>query len=516
MAITKECRQCKSKYTITDDDLVFLDKISPEFAGKKYQIPPPTLCHECRETRRINWRNDRNLYHRKSDLTGKEIVSIYSPDKTEYKVWENELWHKQMDPMKYGREYDFSRPFFEQFDGLLQAVPRKATGTIRNENSDYSNQTWKSKNAYLCFNVGPAEDCYYCNEAWFIKDCMDCFYIKNCELCYKCFHTTNCNNSQYLEKCDNCSECYFCYDCIGCHNVVLSTGIRNKQYYIENMPYEKNEWLKKVDEMGLSKRSNVKKIHEKFQKLKLEAIHKFNENSKCENSTGDYLVECKDCKDCYFAHASIGCSRVINVDTNGKDCVDCDFIADAELSYESTSVAGFANHFCVWQTYCNNSLYCNFCENSSDCFGCVGLNHKQYFILNKQYSKEEYENTVAKIIERMIGDEEWGKFFPPQICYFAYNESVAQLYYPKTEEEAKKIGAKWLGIDYTMKFDGEYYEPDDDIGAYKNDEKKREELLAGVLKCETNGRPFKIVPQELAYCLKHNIPIATVHPDERY
>ena len=35
------------------------------------------------------------------------------------------------------------------------------------------------------------------------------------------------------------------------------------------------------------------------------------------------------------------------------------------------------------------------------CFGCVGFKHKQYCILNKQYTKEEYEKLVQKIIKQM-------------------------------------------------------------------------------------------------------------------
>jgi hypothetical protein len=43
-----------------------------------------------------------------------------------------------------------------------------------------------------------------------------------------------------------------------------------------------------------------------------------------------------------------------------------------------------------------------FCpQNVSHLFGCIGLRNQQYCILNKQYTKEEYEKTVALIIEHM-------------------------------------------------------------------------------------------------------------------
>ena len=88
---TKTCKQCNSNFNITDKDLEFYDKISPKFNGEKFQIPSPTLCPNCREQRRLVWRNDKNLYKRKCSATGKDIISMYSPDKKN-KVYSQEIW----------------------------------------------------------------------------------------------------------------------------------------------------------------------------------------------------------------------------------------------------------------------------------------------------------------------------------------------------------------------------------------------------------------------------------------
>jgi hypothetical protein len=55
--------------------------------------------------------------------------------------------------------------------------------------------------------------------------------------------------------------------------------------------------------------------------------------------------------------------------------------------------------------------------------------------LNRQYTKEEYELLVPKIIEKMMSDGEWGEFFPAILSPFGYNETVAQEYFPLTREE---------------------------------------------------------------------------------
>ena len=50
-------------------------------------------------------------------------------------------------------------------------------------------------------------------------------------------------------------------------------------------------------------------------------------------------------------------------------------------------------------------MFC--CQNVANLFGCVGLKNKQYCILNKQYTKEEYETLVVRIIQQMQQTGEW-------------------------------------------------------------------------------------------------------------
>ena len=65
----KICKQCNISFDITDKDLEFYDKISPVFNSEKFQIPTPTFCPDCRQQRRILWRNERKLYRRKDSAT---------------------------------------------------------------------------------------------------------------------------------------------------------------------------------------------------------------------------------------------------------------------------------------------------------------------------------------------------------------------------------------------------------------------------------------------------------------
>lgn len=65
----KKCRVSGQDFFITDKDVEFLDKVSPILAGKKYALPSPTLCPEERMRRRISYRNQRNVYLRKSSFS---------------------------------------------------------------------------------------------------------------------------------------------------------------------------------------------------------------------------------------------------------------------------------------------------------------------------------------------------------------------------------------------------------------------------------------------------------------
>ena len=63
--------------------------------------------------RRFLWRNERHIFRRKDSRSGKEIFSGFPPQVAaqiyELSFWNSDKW----DPMEYGCEYDFSKPFFD-------------------------------------------------------------------------------------------------------------------------------------------------------------------------------------------------------------------------------------------------------------------------------------------------------------------------------------------------------------------------------------------------------------------
>jgi hypothetical protein len=186
----------------------------------------------------------------------------------------------------------------------------------------------------------------------------------------------------------------------------------------------------------------------------------------------------------------------------------------AELCYECHVVGEGAQNivFCsnVWEGV-HDIFYSEFCvKGSHDLFGCEGLSHAKYCILNKQYSRDEYFVLREKIIAHMKKTEEWGEFFPTALSSIAYNETVAQEYFPLTKEEVLKRGWKWKDENPKSHYDGVKYEIPNNIEEVKN------EILNKILTCEQTGKNYRIVKPELEFYRKMKLPIPRLCPDARH
>ena len=149
---TKICQNCKKEFVIEPEDFKFYEKIS---------VPPPTWCPECRMVRRMIFRNERILYKRKCDLCKKDTISLYH-DKTSFPVYCALCWYSDnWDPLKSGKDYDFNKPFFQQFSELTDIAPRLALVSYQSTNSDYTNFAARNKNCYLIVSSANCENCLY-------------------------------------------------------------------------------------------------------------------------------------------------------------------------------------------------------------------------------------------------------------------------------------------------------------------------------------------------------------------
>ena len=511
----RSCANCNGTFQITQDDLDFYEEVSPTFAGKKFQIPLPTLCPTCRLQRRINFRNERKLYHRKSDMSGKEILSIYAPEKP-YKIFDQEeWWSDKWSPFDYGKDVDFSRPILEQLQELNFAVPHMSLSTMNVENSYYTNYSINIKDCYLIFGATEDEDVCYGKFVHFCKDSLDMLSIFSCELCYEGSASQDCYNCKFFTNARNCSDCMFIDECVGCKNCFQCFGLRNKEYYFQNKQLSKEEYEQKVAEIYPLTVEKIEELQAAFLAFKEALPHPHATIVGSEDCTGDMIFNSKNCK-CSFEITESEDNKFIAFAPKTKNCYDTNFNAPvgAEWCYEAYSSSG--DHTCAFICYCwycSNVYYSFDCHHCKNCFCCVGLKNEEYCIFNRQYSKEEYEELVARIIKHMQETDEWGEYYPRTMSPFAYNESIAIEYFPLTKEEVLANGWVWRDEDEEMP-EATKVIPAEKLPALIND--IPDDILNWAIVCKETRRPFKIVKQELGFYRRMQLPIPHLHPDERH
>ncbi len=509
--IKKSCAKCQQEFEVSEDDLIFYDKISPVFDGKKFQIPSPNSCPDCRMQRRMAFRNERNLYKRKCDFSGQEIVAIYPPT-SKYKIYDQGIWWSdKWDAMEYGMDYDFNRPFFDQFTELLLKVPRASLQNQNNENSSFGNDTANLKNCYLCFNAQDMQDsCYVTTGGFNTKDCLDLFWSLGCELSYECTKTNNAYHCFYCLNCSDINNCYFCEDCLSSKNSFGCIGLRQKEYCVYNKQLTKAEYEAFIKNFKFTY-SAVKDEKEKLKKLRLSVPCKNLTIHNSENCMGDYISDSKNCSNCFDVMVSENGKFIWDAMVNNSyDCfntgLDTNFAFEAVATYVVNNVK-FTN-IC---THSSDLIYCDLCVQSEHLFACVGLKHKKYCILNKQYSKEDYEKLVAQIIGQMEKTAEWGEFFPAKLSQFGYNDSMASEYFPLSKDEAIAKGFEW----------NDYIKPD--ISGLKTVSSQDlpnsdlpEEVLKWVIECEKDKKLYKIIPEELKFYRNQCLALPHLCPDCRH
>jgi len=490
----KVCKICKKDFEIRKEDLIFYDQI---------KVPPPLCCPDCRMQRRIAFRNERTLYKRACDLCKKDGISLY-PTGTPFPVYCHKCWWGDgWDPTAYKMDYDKSRPFLEQFAELKNKVPRIALLVIDSINSDYTNNSAENKNCYLIFASENDEDCMYSRLIHHCKFCIDCVSTYESELCYETIDCKKCFRCMFSERLQDCIDVLFSFDMRNSQNCIFCTNGRNMNYCIENEQYTKEEFEKKKAEI-FSSHESLEKAKQKYNELRGKATVKYASAIKCNNATGDYMYNCHDGVNLFDVRNVKNCSYV----ADGEDPIDCQDVSNmyfnAERCYnvmgslQSTNCIGG-----VFIMYCNETYYSDSCYNCVNCFGCAGLNKKNYHILNKEYTKEEYQKLKAEIVASLKEENAYGEFFPAALSPFGYNETLAQEYFAMSKAEAKAKGFNWqeeTSGTYGKETIKESEMPET-IGEVSED------ILKEVLVCKDCKKNFRITKSELDFYKRMNLPL---------
>ena len=520
---TKICQNCKQNFVIEPEDFAFYNRI---------QVPPPTFCPQCRMQQKLASYNERALFRLKCQAPGhsEDIISRYSPETNHVVYDQNYWWSDKWDPMDYGREYDFSKPFFAQFRELSLSVPVANVRNINSVNCEFCTWASNSKNCYLVSGAYFSEDCMYSDTPALSRNCIDTSISIFCETMYECYSCTRCFKLLFSEYCIDCLDSSFLSDCRNCSDCFGCVGLRNKQYHIFNKPYTKKEYEAEILKINLGNYEVLQEIRAKYEKFKESIPRKYMFEKNTVNCTGNDLDNAKNCKFSFEVRdGAENCKYLLVCGRRIKDSYDMFAGGEkCELAYSSIAFSSQNIAFADGARECIDSEYISSCRSCRHVFGCVSLDNKEYCILNKQYTKEEYGKLLPKIKKHMnetpyvdkVGKVyRYGEFFPPEFSYCAYNNSLAQDYFPLTKEQALTQGFLWRdgnAKQYQNAINPETLSNDiKDIG--KN-------LLSDkVVICTHKGEcahqckgAFKITPRELGFYRRLNVPLPRLCSDCRH
>jgi hypothetical protein len=313
-------------------------------------------------------------------------------------------------------------------------------------------------------------------------------------------------------------------DSLGCIN------LRNKSNCIFNIQYTKEEYKKERAKYDFGSYAGLCEFRKKFAEFIKQHPRRYGFIHKSQNVVGNVILTSKniymgfdvirdteDCKYIIFASSLRDTYDAYGVGFNFNN------------SYEVVDTGDNAtlNRFAIFTHSCQNTNYTYACKSSKDLFGCVGLRSKRYCILNKQYTKEEYEELVSKIIQHMNDmpyvDKKgriykYGEFFPTEISPFAYNETIAQEYYSKNKAGILEAGYRWKESD-TKQYKITLQPAD--LPDHIND--VSDSILNEVIACEHAGKcnkqctgAFKIIPSELQFYRAMNLALPRMCPNCRH
>jgi Zn ribbon nucleic-acid-binding protein len=513
---TKNCQNCKKEFNIEPEDFLFYEKM---------KVPAPTWCSDCRMMRRMAFMNIFSLYKRNCDKCGVGMVSMFHKDKPYIVYCSKCWWADEWSGTEFSIDYDNSKSFWEQLIELHKKTPFMAVDTLYSSlvGTTYTNYSSHLKNCYALCYADYCENSSYSEFLNGLHDSSDCYRVKESELLYGCVGMHKCSRAIFSEECDGCvnvnfsKNCYGCTDCFGCMN------LRNKSYCVFNEQLTKEKYFEFMSKINLNSFSEVEKCIKQSREFWLKyPVRSTYGNSLNVNTSGDYVYESKNTHDAYMATGAED-SRYVQWLSVGftKDAYDytcwggnAQQVVDSFITGHDSAMIKFSGG--CYPNALNNeySFYASGCKNV---FGCMNLKKKDYCILNKQYSKEEYENVRAQIIENMntkpfVGKAgqvyKYGEMFPLELSHFGYNETIANIYFPSNEKDVATIGLGWFESEQNQ------YEAtiqSKDLSDIRNDDT---DITKEIIQCEC-GKCYRIVPGELNVIKKLNIPLPHKCPECR-
>ena len=544
----KICRRTGKEFPIFESEKLLLEKISPTIGDKKYQISLPQLSPEARQIKRLIWRNERKFY-KFVDSKGVSGISTIS-DQMWLRVMSQTDFY-EYDHLQYG--IDYSNDFFADLWTLFKHMPYPSKLGNNMENSEYCNQETDDKNCYLNAWGHKNENSLYTTYSLSGLWTVDNYRAMHCEDAYESIDIHTSQRIFFSQQIENSYNIWFSYDLKSCQNVLFGFGLNNANYVYKNKTLSKGEREKiyYTYKERVASYTWLLAVLEEYQEwvkdFPLKGIIAVN----TENSIGgNDLINIKNALCCTRGEESQDIAYA-NLFAGVSDTMDVESVGRAQKNYNLASSIKTSDCIVGSHIFENvqNGYYTYASRNSSYIMACMGLDHKQYCFLNKQYDKDQWEKCTIMSIEELQSKERFWEFFEPQDSPFPYNDSVAMDYYPIhkvciawQETIINLHGRGTVTVDNPEKFISDatidlWWEEKIQIKRRTKEQEINiqsgiqtikaqdlpnnigdvtDDILKKAIICETSGRPFRIVWLELEFYRKHGLPLPRKHYDVRH
>lgn len=411
-----------------------------EISWYRYFHAPPSAIHPIARMKIIcSFGTGFGWWWQKHPETGKQVLTYVHPATGVRAIPDAEFFEK--DNTDKARDFDASRPFMDQIRELQLQIPftasRSVTPTVNSisllsqgdENSFFVTGC-KSKNSFYSYSAVDMENSSEVYESSFITNS------------YNILNSHRIHNGKFIRQSYDCLNSAFLFDCRNCEFCFGATNQRNKKYVFFNEQLTKEAYEKRMSTIDLRSRKTLEEYLVKFRDLVgHKAVWPENFNEQAENSLGEYLHKCRDCRYQFFAHDGPNHNYyglIFFGQTENNAFIGGAFNAvDNYYCHAPMHSRGCRYvHSCV---RCQNVEYSMQCYDSENLFGCVGLIRKKFCIFNKQYTEEAYWLKLDEIKCHMLDRGEYGEFFPLSFTP-SYVLSSPALMYLIDEEDVKTLG----------------------------------------------------------------------------
>lgn len=500
--MNKKCEYCHEDFEITPKESNMYLKVN---------LGIPDICMYCRWKQHMAFWPFGKFRAGKSDLTGEKFITVL-PDNARYPIYTSkEWWSDAWDAMDYGQDYDPTRPFFEQLKEVQEKSPRPHQQGAQSTDCDWCDDAWESKNCYLSRSIMKCENLHYGYRSFSVKDSIDISHVYTLDQCYDCTYCYSSYSILFSKNCRDCMDGAFLYDCRNTTHSFMCSNLRGKSYCIENVQYTKEEYEERMKSVNLGSYTELEKYKNQYiEMLKKNTVHKESFNVKTYGSIGTNMTNCNNCTNVFSWEDSENCVNCLR-GTKAKDSIDMTGCWMIEVSgNNSCCTNAYDLKYSIWCDGARYSEYCDQCLEIDYCFGCVSLRKKKYCILNKQYTKEEYEVLKEKIISDMKASGEYGKFPSYSLGLCPYNFSTAAIYFPEvTKEYVEERGGYYEDNKESIVEGMPTSELPDSISDVDSS------ISRQALICPVTGWRYNIAEAELQFLKQKNIALPRVHFDVR-